>query len=88
MLARQPQTPVSRIAAALVDIQPTPRDQWPRWASVLAEYATTEDAGIGDVIHRLAGKPGVWFEWTTAALGIPCNCPDRRARFNKQFPLK
>ena len=88
MLARQPQTPVSRIAAALVDIQPTPRDQWPRWASVLAEYATTEDAGIGDIVARKLGKTGEAFKAFMKSIGIDCGCQQRQEWLNQRYPLK
>lgn len=70
--------------------QPVPREKWPLWAKGLARLATSEDAGIGDVVERLARASGAKSLVEFAkSLGAPdCGCADRKATWNAEFPLR
>jgi hypothetical protein len=74
-------------------LKPVPREAWPWWASSLAILATDKDAGVGDIIHRLAGKiPApvlaamklAKMTWTGEKT---CQCETERAMYNQLYPL-
>ena len=56
----------------------------PRWAGLIARWRRPGDAGVGDTFHRLAERFGA--EWVIAKLGIECECEQRRALWNGQYP--
>lgn len=71
-------------------VRAVPRDKWPTWAASLANLAISGDAGVGDVVERLARRSGVKITVEfLKSIGIPdCGCADRRARWNAQYPLR
>jgi len=44
------------------------------------------DVGLGDTMHRLAGRTGLWVEWIAKLAGMPCGCVDRRKYYNQMYP--
>ncbi len=70
-------------------IHPIPRKDWPVWVKALAQFATPNDKGIGDVVRRMIGEENSeafkkWFKTTT---GKDCGCTGRQRRWNIEYPL-
>ncbi len=70
-------------------IQSMPRDQWPMWAKALAQFATPEDKGLGDVAARIIGdeNSSKFKAWHLATFGRPCGCNGRQKLWNQKYPL-
>ncbi len=66
-----------------------PRKDWPLWAKALAQFATPEDKGIGDVVARMIGAENSekFKQWHIKTFGKSCGCNGRQARLNAQYPL-
>ena len=69
--------------------KPIPRDQWPRWAKLIARFSKPRDIGVGDTVQRIAEKfGGELFKKWSKSLGVPCGCTERRNTFNTKYPYK
>ena len=67
-----------------------PEKNWPVWVKALRQFSQPKDAGIGDVVARIIGDENslAFNAWHLKTFGKPCNCPARRNRWNKLYPLK
>ena len=86
MLARQPVTPVSRVATAQ-PVLPVPRSEWPFAVAKMTVFAKPEDAGVGDIVARKLGKTGEAFKAFMKSIGIDCGCQQRQEWLNQRYPL-
>ncbi len=70
-------------------VEPIPRDQWPMWTKALAQFATENDKGIGDVAARMIGteNSAKFKAWHLATFGRPCGCNGRQNLWNQKYPL-
>ncbi len=70
-------------------IQAIPIDQWPLWAKALAQLATPEDKGIGDVTARMIGdeRSEKFKAWYLVTFGKKCGCNGRQKLWNQKYPL-
>ncbi len=66
-----------------------PRQYWPWWARPLAEFATPEDQGMGDVIARMIGDENSekFKAWYLVTFGKKCGCNGRHKLWNTKYPL-
>lgn len=68
--------------------QPLGRESWPMLARLLAKRAKPGDAGLGDVVQRLAAKMGgEWYKAVRKKIGFPCRCVADQRWLNARFPL-
>ncbi len=85
--------PVNRISVSAVRQQPNAvpitKDQWPMWAQALAQLATPEDKGIGDVVARMIGdeRSEKFKSWYLVTFGKKCGCNGRQKLWNTKYPL-
>jgi len=70
-------------------VQSIPTNEWPIWAKAISQFSTPNDKGIGDVVARMIGdEASAKFKaWHIATFGRPCNCANRKERWNRQYPL-
>ncbi len=65
------------------------REEWPLWAKALAQLATLNDKGIGDVVARMIGdeRSEKFKAWYLLTFGKPCGCNGRQKLWNTKYPL-
>ncbi len=63
--------------------------EWPMWAKALAQLATPDDKGIGDVVARIIGdeNSAKFSAWHLTTFGRQCGCKGRRHLWNIKYPL-
>ena len=66
---------------------PIPRENWPAWAKATAIFQKPDHVGIGDTVHYLTGKPGVYYKALRSWLAWPCGCDRRRDEWNVVYPF-
>ncbi len=82
-------TNVREVPEIHTDVRPIPSDKWPMWAKALAQLATPNDKGIGDVVARMIGNENSakFKAWHLATFGRPCGCNGRQKLWNTKYPL-
>lgn len=69
--------------------EPLDERLWPGWCNLIKRFRKPTDAGIGDTVKRIADRAGgEAFKKISAAIGIPCGCTERQARWNKRYPYQ
>ena len=81
--------PATTVTVSAPPLAAVPRSEWPLAAKMLSALAQPGDAGLGDVVARLAKLAGAQSlaRWYTDLTGHDCGCSARQAKLNALFPL-
>jgi len=78
------------VARAITLPTAIPEHCWPIWATAIAFFKGSSDAGVGDTVERIIGKPNsaAFKAWHTKTFGKSCGCSERKSLWNAKFPYK
>lgn len=76
-----------KIKRKVIRMAAIPKEDWPKWAKLIARYRKPGHEGVGDTFEYIADKVGgrqikAW----SKRLRIPCGCGGRKRKFNTQYP--
>lgn len=71
----------------LIKEEPIPGNKWPRWTRKYVKRRRYPDSGVGDTMRWVYARIGGerWKKFRKA-IGFPCKCPVKQARFNRIYP--